>query len=308
MSKEQVQFLTFTALANSGSVGSPSNWANYPATNNIEMTDHQIRWNGNLPSNTSVIDASSSGGFTLLNASYNDGSNIVYRISGGQGEWATASLSIDPANPQDIGFAPYSLTGSSLQLIGITGVSFNSWSTSAEQFTFVSTVNGSQVQASLGVSASSVLYTTTPLQADTLVNTPISNCIVRYADGDIGSNLGTSTPLLWATAQLPFPDVPADYTLWKGTKVLQPPTSNAPPIPISLICSYRTANGGWCITSEWENYIPVSLTIGASPLVLQLGGDQDQQINLTSTNGGSGNLWVSSDGGLYWNNNRIANA
>jgi len=99
---------------------------------------------------------------------------------------------------------------------------------------------------------------------------------------------------------------PNAFDFWRGTYIKNDPMGN-PSELFTLNCGFDLANG-WTITSYWEGYIANPLTIGGTPLTFSVGGNEFQQIYITSVNGGTGRLWVDSNGALYWNSNLIANA
>jgi hypothetical protein len=84
--------------------------------------------------------------------------------------------------------------------------------------------------------------------------------------------------------------------------------SEQPTERFSLRTFFDPQGAGWVITSEWEGYIGIPLTIAGTPLTFSVGANDAQQIAITSTNGGGGRLWVDSNGALYWNSNLLANA
>lgn len=99
---------------------------------------------------------------------------------------------------------------------------------------------------------------------------------------------------------------PETYFASKYTYIKNDPFGS--PNQLLSLITYFDISEGWTITSEWEGYIGMPLTLGGTPLVLSVGGNDSQQIFLTSVNGGSGKLWVDASGSLYWNSNLIANA
>jgi hypothetical protein len=186
MSKQQIDFLTFTQLAQSGGGGgSPSNWANYPATNNVDM------------SNYAILD--------------------VNRIEGSN---------------------------------DLAGKSF--------------------------------LYYQSNIANS---NLPIWNCVQTNGGGS---------------------NQPDGFSLWRGTYTKNDPFEQ-PTELFDIECRFDS-NAGWTIDTAWRGYVGIGLTLGGSPLTFSVGANDSQQIFITSVNGGSGRLWVDSNGALYWNSNLIANA
>ena len=183
MSKQQIDFLTYTQLAAGvGGGGSPSNWANYPATNNVDMANYTITKG------------------TLSNTTDLSGSSYVFY----QGD-------IDSNNK------------------------------------------------------------------------PLVYCLQTNGGGSNQPNF---------------------FDFWRGTYIKNDPMGD-PTERFSLNCGFD--GNGWSITSSWEGYIGMPFTLGGTPLQFSVGANDTQQIFITSVNGGSGRLWVDSNGALYWNSNLIAN-
>ncbi len=146
----------------------------------------------------------------------------------------------------------------------------------------------------------------------TLSNTQIDNSgssmvkpLVSYF-GDVSLNGATACAFNLVHTNGGGSNQPSTFPVSRFTYLKNDPF-NRPEEPFSLITLYDTAGAGWTITSVWEGYIGMPLTLGGTPLIFSVGGNDSQQIQLTSTNGGSGLLWVDSNGALYWNSNLIAN-
>jgi hypothetical protein len=152
-------------------------------------------------------------------------------------------------------------------------------------------------------------------------NNPIKNGYLDYT-GDLSGNLA-GKPLAVYSGNIPssnsgqpvFQTVqtngggvsqPADYTAMKHTYIKNDPFGNANEI-WSLITRYDTGSGQWTMGAVWEGYIALPFTIGGAPITFSVGGNDTQQLYISSTNGGSGALWVDSNGALYWNSNLVAN-
>lgn len=100
---------------------------------------------------------------------------------------------------------------------------------------------------------------------------------------------------------------PSSFVASSFTYIKNDPGGN-PTERFSLQTTYNGEGNGWTIGSVWEGYIGIPLTIGGTPIIFSVGGNDSQQIFINSENGGSGRMWVDSNGALYWNSNLLANA
>jgi hypothetical protein len=98
---------------------------------------------------------------------------------------------------------------------------------------------------------------------------------------------------------------PGPFTASKYTYIKNDPDGN-PNEFWSLITAYNTEAGQWTLGPVWEGYIGLPFMIGGVPITFSVGANDVQQLFIKSENGGSGRLWVDSNGSLYWNSNVLS--
>jgi len=278
MSKEQIQFLTYTALINSGGGGGgdPSNWSSYPALTSVSMGGNSLNYNSNTSLSPTTLTINSN---TTLSSS---GLNLLSNTS----------------------FSPTMLTVNSNTTLSSSGLNLTSnTSLSPSQLT----VNSNTTLSSSGLNLTSNT-SLSPSQLTMNNNATLSTSTLNLATPTGHSVILNTTDGLTITR--PFnPTTPMLNVVSSFT------TSNLEVLRGSLgitsgnVVSLSLDLGGVYLTTIDSNTITaIPLTITSQPITLNMGGLSNQQLLLQNTRDSqSGYLWVDSNGGLNWNNTLIAN-
>ena len=94
MSKEQINFLTYTALLNSGGGGDPSNWSSYPSLTAVSMGGNSLNYNSNTSLSPTTLTINSNTTLTNSNLTI-QGAPVLYKSSLGFTD-SNGSVSLAP--------------------------------------------------------------------------------------------------------------------------------------------------------------------------------------------------------------------
>jgi hypothetical protein len=118
----------------------------------------------------------------------------------------------------------------------------------------------------------------------------------------VSNALNISNPVILGKADTGNgnPD-PAEFSLLRGTYVKHDPFGVANEL-FTLDIGFSSLDG-WVMSSYWEGYIGMPLTIGGKPIRLMT---EDEGVEISNViSGGSGTFTVDSSSNLFWNSNQL---
>ena len=292
MSKEQIQFLTYTALLNNGGGGGggdPSNWSSYPALTSVSMGGNSLNYNSNTSLSPTTLTINSNmtlgvGGLSFAQSNTTLSPSQLTIVS-------NTTLSSSGLNLlSNTSFTPTTLTVNSNTTLSSSGLNLLS-NTSFTPTTLTINSNTSLTSSNLSFTGGQVLSKTSLFLGDSNgyvqmsnYNLSISNLVsATNPTINLYGNQGSALNMLKGTVDYGGEIYTTQFGIDSGE---------------TLIAGVRNPAGTPVI-------MPMNLV--GQPIRMIMGGADTRQLLLSNVDDNtSGYLWVDSNGGLNWGSNLIA--